>query len=1246
MAPSIFAGVFYYTSISIPSCLRDQLKQILDDEGASDVPLDDPLLTHFITLTPPSDDVLERIPNKDKVQQVIPTWAERSFVLGKQQAAEHYSPNPANLFSGITATATDLSPADLELLSAGITSLGGQWRTALTRDVTHLFALSPGSAKYETAMHYREQTAMCVLVPHWFDDTVRLGIRGLPTDEYEWPHPRVFKPETSTDGAAPDVPYRLSSEKKRFYETALASSFDRRLSRAPPRNIWNGLRILLSDSLELSASQRDAHEEDIRREGGIIIPLSLIGSGTLLEVAQEEARQVQQADVLITRYRVGVAYVKAFKAKKTIGSMTWLWHVRSTGALSRPTDKLLHYPIPKGAPEGFAEHSITITNYTGKDREYLKKLVSTMGGKFTASMSNTNTIVIAAYVGGTKTAKAVSWSIPLVNHTWLEDAFVHWRAPTPALEKYLCFPPGVDFGGLLSERGVGPLEYTQQELAAMARAGIPGTEAEKAAAKEKALALTEGKSFGKNGTEDGVEGSRDRHIRATPSPARTGNSAREVEDVVMGEVVDASIMDVDADILPPRDKDAGAMDVDEGHGAKPSTKKGDGKKKVVTVDEDEAEDENVPVPSVPLPRPPKKKLVRRYSRQSSSDVAPSVPEPEELEKQQLQPITSPSRSVLRQYKSKSRLEAEEAQDKMKIGPPKRKPRQDKQKANRADKEREDDRPAPKVRPSKRKTIIPMDSSEDEDMEPPKAESSARRKPTQKADAPPKPIKGFKLPIQGDLDSSDSSSSAAPAHPKRTGPASRSATVPESVAPSRSSTSPTKLRQQVSVLVPTAASVYSSPKSKKSVQGTPAKSALRRTDSVRAAAPEASVQSPTKRGRPSGSAKRAASSVSFQPPTEDSTTITTAPMPAALTRTPSRRSAATRATRKLHEEIMPDVMNFQKEMKNGTVRSVWEAEERDKSKSASVGALDEDARKGRGKKRVSGAAEEHGAEEQEEQPMKKRLRTSVGTASAKKGKAGVAGGARQSSGKRKRDSSSSSEEDSSEAGIGKPRRKPESGAKRVSLGAANTSRTNPKNARIMTTQLSVSDDVKQVLTRMGVKMTTKPTECTHLVTNNVVRTEKFLCALPVVQHILSEKWLLASAATKQLLPESDYALVDPEAEKKFGFKLAEALRRAHAGKLFAGMTFYATPRIGVDHKLLKNVVTANGGQLSTQTPTARILSGQAHRYVISSPTDVSIWRPLAEQGHAVYTQELILTGALRQEIDWDSPTNRVAGSVEA
>ena len=40
---------------------------------------------------------------------------------------------------------------------------------------------------------------------------------------------------------------------------------------------------------------------------------------------------------------------------------------------------------------------VTVTNYTGKDREYLKKLITLMGGEFTASMSaDKNTTVVAA----------------------------------------------------------------------------------------------------------------------------------------------------------------------------------------------------------------------------------------------------------------------------------------------------------------------------------------------------------------------------------------------------------------------------------------------------------------------------------------------------------------------------------------------------------------------------------------------------------------------------------------------------------------------------------------------------------------------------------------------------------------------------------------------------------------------------------------------------------------------------------
>jgi hypothetical protein len=77
-----------------------------------------------------------------------------------------------------------MTPQDLEALSTGITALGGQRRAGITRDVTHFFAIRPGSDKYETAMHFQPDTHVKVVLAHWFNDAVKLGVVGLPMTVY------------------------------------------------------------------------------------------------------------------------------------------------------------------------------------------------------------------------------------------------------------------------------------------------------------------------------------------------------------------------------------------------------------------------------------------------------------------------------------------------------------------------------------------------------------------------------------------------------------------------------------------------------------------------------------------------------------------------------------------------------------------------------------------------------------------------------------------------------------------------------------------------------------------------------------------------------------------------------------------------------------------------------------------------------------------------------------------------------
>lgn len=376
-----------------------------------------------------------------------------------------------------------LPTQDLEVLSAGILALGGQWRTGLTKEVTHLFAITNKSPKYSTALHHQDQTHVKVVLPHWFDDSVRLGLSNLSTEPYEWPDPPILRNDqglgglfgTGAGGEGEEgmkVKRATNIEtdpiKRSYYSSAIryipdpSSSSPVKIptsslaaSTAPTSNVWGGRRILLGRSLRLFKGRREAVEVGIRRAGGEVVrwygdedeeedpqdestTISEAAKRRSREMERKEAEAIESCDVYITRWRVGRAYVRvrlfvyllfgrsffrwrngrlqemqAYRSRKTIGTLAWLYHVQSTGTFTSPLDQLLHYPIPDKKIEGFTQHvrplvhfrasrsltssqEITVTNYTGEAREYLKKLITTMGAKFTPSMSGKNTALVAA----------------------------------------------------------------------------------------------------------------------------------------------------------------------------------------------------------------------------------------------------------------------------------------------------------------------------------------------------------------------------------------------------------------------------------------------------------------------------------------------------------------------------------------------------------------------------------------------------------------------------------------------------------------------------------------------------------------------------------------------------------------------------------------------------------------------------------------------------------------------------------
>ena len=193
---------------------------------------------------------------------------------------------------------------DAEVLSAGITALGGLWRNSLTVDVTHLFACSSTSPSYNVADGNRHDTSIKIVLPHWFDESVRLGRRIVDTSRFEWPDPPFLNPSQDSNKPTMRKSENLDPLKKALFQTAVAKEdFD--VTTFSHKDVWKGSRILLSQHLGLSSHRRDAIEASIRNANGVVVG----PSGNNNE--RDELQYVDRCDLFVTKFRSGKAYFKA-----------------------------------------------------------------------------------------------------------------------------------------------------------------------------------------------------------------------------------------------------------------------------------------------------------------------------------------------------------------------------------------------------------------------------------------------------------------------------------------------------------------------------------------------------------------------------------------------------------------------------------------------------------------------------------------------------------------------------------------------------------------------------------------------------------------------------------------------------------------------------------------------------------------------------------------------------------------------
>lgn len=185
------------------------------------------------------------------------------------------------------------------------------------------------------------------------------------------------------------------------------------------------------------------------------------------------------------------------------------------------------------------------------------------------------------------------------------------------------------------------------------------------------------------------------------------------------------------------------------------------------------------------------------------------------------------------------------------------------------------------------------------------------------------------------------------------------------------------------------------------------------------------------------------------------------------------------------------------------------------------------------------------------------------------------------------------------------------------------------------------DLSKKLEKLGGRVVNDIQKCTHLVTTRVIRTVKFLCGVCTCRFIISPMWIEESYKSRWFLDETNFKLHDPETEAMFSFKLDESIQLAKQKKLFRNMFFYMTASVQPPFHMLREIVHSAGGTLLEKRPPLndikRVqLGAQKHSFIIiSCDQDMPQCRELFRSNIDVHNVEFILTGVLRQHVDFNS-----------
>ncbi|XP_046967817.1 silent chromatin protein ESC1-like [Vanessa cardui] len=173
-----------------------------------------------------------------------------------------------------------------------------------------------------------------------------------------------------------------------------------------------------------------------------------------------------------------------------------------------------------------------------------------------------------------------------------------------------------------------------------------------------------------------------------------------------------------------------------------------------------------------------------------------------------------------------------------------------------------------------------------------------------------------------------------------------------------------------------------------------------------------------------------------------------------------------------------------------------------------------------------------------------------------------------------------------------------------------------------------EEVKVKLEKLGAKIVTDVMQCTVVLTMQIKRTFKLLCALGLGKPIVGPSWVQVCADTNMIVDPWLHLIKDEATEKRFQFNLERSL--AVRRGFLKGFNISSTPSVTPCAQEMQLIVECSGGTWKSKGP---------NWICVSANADKALWPALKKKGAIIVSTEFILAGVLRQRVEIDK--NRLA-----